>query len=153
MPNNSVLLKTGFFLKNSSMVFWRNKSHVSFWLSSHFRLRRLVNNSTSPAVKNIASKNSWWRTSPRSKNLPLTRRWWRTPNKPNRTNTKPNVLALVFSIFHQSEISEFIYKNTGSKKPCKAIMCTQQKLTCPHSIMQRFIFSLFQLKSKKQGCT
>ena len=42
--------------------------------------------------------------------------------------TKPNFLALLFPIFRQSEILEFIYKNSGSKKPCKAVMCIQQKL-------------------------
>ena len=141
------ILEERFFHDN----LWRNKFHDSFRLSSHFRLRRLVNNNTSPAVKNIASKNSWWRMSPRSKNLPLIRRWWRTINKPTRTKTKPNVPALLLCMFLQSELSEFIYKNSGSKKPYKAIMCTQQKLACAHSFMQRFIFFLLQHKSKKQG--
>ena len=88
-------------------------SIVSFLLSSYFRLRRPVKNSTSPAVKNIASKNSWWRISSRSNNLPLTRRWWRKINKPTRMKMKPIVLVIIFSIFRQSEILEFIYKNSG----------------------------------------
>jgi len=43
--------------------------------------------------------------------------------------TKPNVLALIFSTLLQSEILEFIYKNSGSQKPYKAMICTQQKLS------------------------
>jgi hypothetical protein len=63
-------------------------------------------------------------------------------SKPASMKTKPNVLALILSTLLQSEILEFIYKNSGSQKPYKAITCTQQKLaSTPFSDAKVYFFS------------
>lgn len=58
----------------------------------------------SPAVKRIASRNSWLVMSFRSKSLPVINRWWRRVNKPKKTSRIPNVLVSFLFIFRRKKV-------------------------------------------------